>query len=93
MSAGAHTAVVMYTTSWCPYCTRARKLFDDKGVKYTEIDVEAVEGARAEMQQRAGRTSVPQIFVGNRHLGGYDDTSALERRGELDPLLAAADGA
>ena len=83
-------SVVMYTTSWCPYCTRARRLFDDKGVKYTEIDVEAVDGARAEMQQRSGRTSVPQIFVGDRHLGGYDDTSALDRRGELDPLLAAA---
>jgi glutaredoxin 3 len=86
-------SVVMYTTSWCPYCTRARRLFDDKGVKYTEIDVEAVDGARAEMQQRSGRTSVPQIFVGDRHLGGYDDTSALERRGELDPLLTAAGGA
>jgi glutaredoxin 3 len=86
------TGVVMYTTSWCPYCTRARKLFDDKGVPYTDIDVESVDGARAEMQQRAGRTSVPQIFVGDRHLGGFDDTSALDRRGELDPLLAAASG-
>jgi glutaredoxin 3 len=93
MIAGADNAVVMYTTSWCPYCSRARKLFDDKGVKYTEIDIEAVDGARAEMQQRAGRTSVPQIFVGDRHLGGYDDTSALDRRGELDPLLAAAHSA
>jgi len=83
------TGVVMYTTSWCPYCARARKLFDDKGVKYTEIDVEAEHSARAEMQQRSGRTSVPQIFVADRHLGGYDDTSALDRRGELDPLLAA----
>ena len=83
----------MYTTSWCPYCSRARKLFEDKGVKYTEIDVEAVDGARAQMQQRSGRTSVPQIFVGDRHLGGYDDTSALDRRGELDTLLAAARGA
>jgi glutaredoxin 3 len=85
--------VVMYSTSWCPYCARARALFDDKGVQYTEIDVEAVDGARAEMQQRSGRTSVPQIFVADRHLGGYDDTSALDRRGELDPLLAAARGA
>jgi len=82
--------VVMYTTSWCPYCTRARELFDSKGVPYTEIDVDAVEGARAEMQQRSGRTSVPQIFVGERHLGGYDDTRALDQRGELDTLLAGA---
>ena len=93
MTAGADNAVVMYATSWCPYCARARKLFDDKGVKYTEIDNDAVDGARAEMQQRAGRTSVPQIFVGDRHLGGFDDTSALDRRGELDPLLIAARGA
>jgi glutaredoxin 3 len=92
MAAGS-AEVVMYTTSWCPYCSRARKLFDDKGVPYTEIDVEAVDGARAQMQQRSGRTSVPQIFVGERHLGGYDDTSALDRRGELDALLAAARGA
>jgi glutaredoxin 3 len=81
--------VVMYTTSWCPYCTRARQLFDSKGVPYTEIDVDAVEGAREEMQRRSGRTSVPQIFVGERHLGGYDDTRALDARGELDPLLAS----
>jgi glutaredoxin 3 len=93
MATPATNAVVMYTTTWCPYCARARSLFDAKGVSYTDIDVEAVEGARAEMQQRSGRTSVPQIFVGNRHLGGYDDTSALDRRGELDPLLAAARGA
>ena len=82
------TDVVMYTTSWCPYCTRAKQLFDRKGVQYTEIDVDAVEGARVEMQRRSGRTSVPQIFVGARHLGGFDDTNALDQRGELDPLLA-----
>ena len=82
------TDVVMYTTSWCPYCTRAKQLFDRKGVPYTEIDVDAVEGARIEMQRRSGRTSVPQIFVGARHLGGFDDTNALDQRGELDPLLA-----
>jgi glutaredoxin 3 len=82
------SAVVLYTTATCPYCMRARRLFDSKGVRYTEIDVNKVEGARAQMQQRTGRTSVPQIFVGNRHLGGFDDTRALDERGELDPLLA-----
>jgi glutaredoxin 3 len=92
MAAGS-ADVVMYTTSWCPYCSRARKLFDDKGVPYTDIDVDDVEGARAEMQKRSGRTSVPQIFVGERHLGGFDDTNLLDRRGELDALLAAARGA
>jgi glutaredoxin 3 len=80
--------VVMYTTSWCPYCSRARQLFARKGVRFRDIDIEAVEGARAEMQARSGRTSVPQIFIGTRHLGGYDDTRALDDRGELDALLA-----
>lgn len=80
----------MYTTSWCPYCTRARQLFDRKGVAYTEIDIESVDGARAEMKRLSGRTSVPQIFIGERHLGGFDDTRELDERGDLDPLLAAA---
>ena len=84
--------VLMYTTSWCPYCTRARRLFESKGVPFTEIDVDEVEGARAEMRRRSGRTSVPQIFVGDRHLGGFDDTRALDERGELDPLLAGEPG-
>ena len=84
--------VLMYTTSWCPYCTRARRLFERKGVPFTEIDVDEVDGARAEMQRRSGRTSVPQIFVGDRHLGGFDDTRALDERGELDPLLAGEPG-
>jgi glutaredoxin 3 len=81
--------VVLYTTSWCPYCQRAKRLFDSKGVSYREIDVEAVDGARAQMQARSGRNTVPQIFIGEHHLGGFDDTQALETRGELDALLAA----
>jgi glutaredoxin 3 len=86
----SENAVVMYTTSWCPYCARARALFQAKGVTFTDIDIEATDGARAEMQRRSGRTSVPQIFIGGKHLGGYDDTSALDDRGELDVLLGAA---
>jgi len=82
--------VVMYTTDWCPYCSRARRLFETKGVAFTDIDVDTTEGARAEMQKRSGRTSVPQIFIGAQHLGGYDDVKALDDRGELDPLLNAA---
>jgi glutaredoxin 3 len=82
-------AVVMYATSWCPYCARARRLFENKGVAFTEIDIDTAEGARAEMQRRSGRTSVPQIFVGEQHLGGFDDVRALDDRGELDPLLDA----
>jgi glutaredoxin 3 len=80
-------AVTLYATSWCPYCTRARALLTSKGVSFTEIDIEATPGARAEMQARAGRTSVPQIFVGERHLGGFDDTKALDDQGLLDSIL------
>lgn len=79
--------VTLYATSWCPYCTRARALLTAKGVSFTEIDIEATPGARAEMQARAGRTSVPQIFVGDRHLGGFDDTKALDDQGLLDSIL------
>jgi glutaredoxin 3 len=85
-----HASVVMYATSWCGYCARARQLLKSKGVSWTEIDVDQVEGAREQMRARTGRTSVPQIFVGERHLGGFDDTKALDDRGELDPLLAAS---
>ena len=81
--------VEIYTTHWCPYCHAAKALLEDKHVPYSELDVEGPEG-RAEMIQRAhGRRTVPQIFIGNRHVGGYDDMAALERRGQLDPLLAA----
>ncbi len=79
----------MYSTSWCPYCARARQLLTTKGAAFTEIDIDEVTGARDEMRQRSGRSSVPQIFVGDRHLGGYDDMHALDKKGELDPLLAA----
>ena len=92
MTAGK-AQVVMYATQWCGYCARARRLLAEKGVAYTEIDVEAVDGAREEMRARSGRTSVPQIFIGDQHLGGYDDTKALHDSGELDRLLAAATNA
>lgn len=90
MNAASVNPVVMYSTDWCPYCSRARRLFEAKGVAFTDIDVDTTDGARAEMQQRSGRTSVPQIFVGGQHLGGYDDVKALDDRGALDPLLKAA---
>ncbi len=63
-------------------------LLDHKGVHYTEIDVEKVSGARQEMNKRSGRTSVPQIFIDQFHVGGCDDLFALEQQGKLDPLLA-----
>ncbi len=79
--------VVMYATSWCPYCDRARQLFARKGVTFEEIDVESVPDARAQMQERSGRRTVPQIFVGDHHVGGSDDLLALESAGKLDALL------
>ena len=83
-------AITMYTRSWCPYCTAAKRLLQQKGLAFTEIDIEAKPGARQEMIQKAGgRTSVPQIFIGERHVGGCDDLYALDSRGELDRLLAA----
>jgi len=80
-------AVVMYTTNWCGYCERARKLFASKNVPIEEIDVESDPGKRAEMQTRSGRRSVPQIFIGDHHVGGSDDLLALEAAGKLDELL------
>ena len=81
-------AVTMYTTSWCPYCSRARKLLASKGVNVEEIDIESAPEKRAEMQTRSGRRSVPQIFIGDQHVGGCDDLHALEDAGKLDALLA-----
>jgi len=77
----------MYVSDWCPYCARARSLLADKGVAVEEIDVEAVPGAREEMRARSGRDTVPQIFIGETHVGGSDDLQALEEDGRLDPLL------
>jgi len=80
--------VTLYATSWCPYCERARKLLASKQVRYQEIDIEAAPEKRAEMQTRSGRSSVPQIFIGDHHVGGSDDLQALEAAGKLDSLLA-----
>jgi glutaredoxin 3 len=79
--------VVMYVTSWCPYCTRARQLLENKGVDLEEIDIEARPEARTEMMARSGRRTVPQIFIGETHVGGCDDLLALDVDGRLDPLL------
>lgn len=82
--------VEIYTKMFCPYCARAKKLLDDKGVDYNEYEISAGGEKRHEMLSRAnGRTTVPQIFIGDRHVGGSDDLAALEREGKLDALLAA----
>ena len=80
--------VEIYTTPTCPYCHAAKSLLREKGVDYTEITVLDPD-LREKMTQRAhGRRTVPQIFVGDTHVGGYDDMAALDRRGGLDTLLA-----
>lgn len=82
--------VTVYSTRICPYCMLAKRLLGNKGVKYDEIMVDANDALRAEMMQRSGRRTVPQIFIGDRHVGGFDDLSALDRAGQLDLLLRDA---
>lgn len=83
--------VTMYSTAWCPYCLRARQLLGRKGVAFEEVDVSDHPQRREEMLARSGgRRTVPQIFIGERHIGGSDELHALERTGELDQLLGRA---
>ena len=79
--------VLMYATGWCPYCSRARQLLERKGITFQEIDVDEFPEARAEMTARSHRHTVPQIFVGDTHVGGCDELVALDARGGLDTLL------
>lgn len=80
-------AVVMYATRSCPFCHRAKHLLASKGVPFQEISVDGQPQLRSEMARKAGRTSVPQIWIGDTHVGGCDDLYALERQGKLDALL------
>jgi glutaredoxin 3 len=83
--------VEIYTTMYCPYCTRARNLLKHKGVPFTDIDIIEERERRAEMVRRAGgRTSVPQIFINGEHIGGSDELVALDRAGQLDAKLGVA---
>ncbi|ROH86660.1 glutaredoxin 3 [Stagnimonas aquatica] len=79
--------VRMYTTGYCPYCTQAKRLLASKGVTPEEVPVDRDPAIRQEMMERTGRRTVPQIYVGDTHVGGFDDLAALERAGRLDPLL------
>ena len=79
--------IKIYTTPICPYCVRAKALLNRKGASFDEIDVFMDHGAREEMEQKSGRRTVPQIFIGDVHVGGSDDLHALDREGALDPLL------
>ena len=81
-------SVLVYSTRICPYCVMAKRLLAAKGVQYEEVLVDVDCERRGEMLQRSnGRRTVPQIFVGDTHVGGYDDLAALDRAGRLDPLL------
>lgn len=81
--------VDVYTTTYCPYCVRAKQLLDMKDVDYTEIDVTGDDAARAALIEKSGgRRTVPQIFINGQAIGGYDDMRALEESGKLDALLA-----
>ena len=80
----------MYSTGWCPYCDRARALLTKKGLAFKEIDVDENAKLREEMVARSGRRTVPQIFIGGKHIGGCDELFALEGNGELDSLIEGA---
>jgi glutaredoxin 3 len=82
-----NAVVTMYVTDWCPYCARARNLFAAKDVAIAEVNVDSAPAQRDEMQRRSGRNTVPQIFIGDQHIGGCDDLLALESTGRLDLLL------
>lgn len=79
--------VTIYTTRYCPYCRAATALLGEKGVAFTEVDVTGDDAARGELSRRTGRHTVPQVFIGGRSVGGYDDIAALDRTGRLDELL------
>jgi glutaredoxin 3 len=82
--------ILIYTTNICPYCIMAKRLLDKKGVSYTEINVDTQTGLREEMMRKTKRRTVPQIYIGDLHVGGFDDLYALEQQKKLDALLGFA---
>lgn len=80
--------IVIYVADFCPYCDRAKRLLDAKGVNYKTIDITEDDNIREEMiEKSSGRKTVPQIFIGKRHVGGFDDLSLLDKQGDLDKLI------
>ena len=79
--------ILIYTTNICTYCLMAKRLLDKKGVSYTEINVDSQLGLREEMMRKTKRRSVPQIYIGDVHVGGFDDLYALDQQKKLDALL------
>ncbi len=80
--------IVIYTSAWCPYCMKAKQLLKHKGAEFQEITVDGKPEIRAEMREKAGKNSVPQIWINEQHVGGCDELFALENTGKLDSLLA-----
>jgi glutaredoxin 3 len=89
----ANARITVYSTPFCGFCGAAKRLLTSKGAQFTDIDVMMDAERRQEMMQRSGRRTVPQIFIDDRHIGGFDDLSALDASGELDALLRGAAGA
>ncbi|OQK15136.1 glutaredoxin [Methyloprofundus sedimenti] len=79
--------IIIYTSNLCPYCTMAKRLLSAKGATYTELNVDTTPGLREEMVQKTRRRTVPQIYIGEQHIGGFDDLRALDLKKGLDPLL------
>jgi glutaredoxin 3 len=84
------TQIKMYSTRYCPYCMGARSLLESKKLAYEDVAVDGNSELRREMIERSGRHTVPQIWVGDHHIGGFDELNSLERRGQLDELIKAA---
>jgi len=82
--------ITIYSTSWCPSCVNAKAFLDNKGATYTEVDVEQWDDPRGKLEALTGRRSVPQIVIGDTHVGGFDDLLALDQAGALDNLLEVA---
>ena len=82
--------IIIYTTHYCPYCVHAKQLLERKNLSYDEINIEDNDALRQEMMDKSQRRTVPQIFINERHIGGYDDLKALDDAGELDTIIRAA---
>ncbi|VAW68945.1 Glutaredoxin 3 (Grx3) [hydrothermal vent metagenome] len=85
----SQSQITVYYAPFCPYCGWAKQLLENKNVEFAQVNVNDSSELRQEMEQRSGRTSVPQIFIGDTHVGGYDDMAALDDKGQLDSLIAA----
>jgi len=82
--------IIIYTGRLCPYCTMAKRLLDRKGVSYSEIDVDSEPNLRQQLMEKTKRRTVPQIYIGDRHIGGFDDLQDLDMQKQLDPLLQSS---